>query len=84
MFCGSAGIGGGGLKALAGTIVMRNVSVLRNAATDGGAFEVAKQEDPNGIPTVLVVEVAPLSIIQLSPASASRLAAYVWGIQGEE
>ncbi len=51
-----AGLGGGGAKALAGTIVMERVSVLRNAATDGGAFEVAKQAGSNEIPTMLLVK----------------------------
>lgn len=36
---------------------MQNVSVLRNAATDGGAFEVAKQAGSNQIPTMLIVKV---------------------------
>ena len=54
----SAGLGGGGAKALAGTIVMRNVSVLRNSAADGGAFEVAKQEGSNLFPTMLLVSVS--------------------------
>jgi hypothetical protein len=54
----SAGLGGGGAKALAGTIVMRNVSVVRNSAADGGAFEVAKQEGSNLFPTVLLVSVS--------------------------
>lgn len=54
----SAGLGGGGAKALAGTIVMRNVSVARNSAADGGAFEVAKQEGSNLFPTMLLVSVS--------------------------
>lgn len=56
----SAGLGGGGAKALAGTIVMQNVTVVRNSAADGGAFEVAKQEGSNLFPTMLLVNVGAL------------------------
>ena len=54
-----AGIGGGGAKALAGSIKLRGCSVVHNTAIDGGAFEVAKQAQSNGIPTRLVVEARP-------------------------
>jgi hypothetical protein len=37
---------------------MRNVSVVRNSAADGGAFELAKQEGSNLFPTMLLVSVS--------------------------
>lgn len=39
---------------------MQNVSVVRNSAADGGAFEVAKQEGSNLFPTMLLVNVRTL------------------------
>lgn len=69
-----AGLGGGGAKALAGTIVMERVSVLRNAATDGGAFEVAKQAGSNEIPTVLLVK---------ARTCLAHLCAMLFGFRGQ-
>ena len=38
-----AGLGGGGAKALAGTLVLDGVKVNGNSGSDGGALEVAEQ-----------------------------------------
>ena len=53
-----AGLGGGGAKALAGTLIMAGVNVSYNSASDGGAFEVAEQAGTSfSIPTQLNVTV---------------------------
>ena len=57
-----AGLGGGGAKALAGTLFIQGVRLSHNSASDGGAVEVAEQPgSASGIPTQLIISVRAAS-----------------------